>query len=54
MSSSPDGGESHGVANGDTTVYEEFSCDDAMIAAIRDTADEDAWIQSTLAVPIEE
>jgi len=62
MSSTSDSGDfdgssddgSHGLSNADTTVYEEFSCDDAMIATIRDTSDEDAWIRSSLAVPIEE
>jgi hypothetical protein len=50
-------GDSYGPARAeavDALVYEEFSCDEAMIVAVRDTADEDAWVQSTLAVPIRE
>jgi hypothetical protein len=35
-------------------VYEEFSCEDALLATVFDTERSDRWIQTTLVVPVEE
>jgi len=39
---------------GSTVVYEEFSCEDALLATVFDTERSDRWIQTTLVVPVEE
>jgi hypothetical protein len=35
-------------------VYEEFSCEDALLATVYDTERSDRWIQTTHVVPVEE
>jgi hypothetical protein len=39
---------------GPEVVYEEFSCEDHLLATVFDTERSDRWIQTTLVVPIEE
>lgn len=35
-------------------VYEEFSCEDALLATVFDTDRSNRWIQTTVVVPVEE
>lgn len=37
----------------DALVYEEFSCESALLATVRESDRADRWIQSTVVVPIE-
>ena len=37
-----------------SVVYEEFSCEDALLATVRDCDRPDRWIQTTMVVPVEE
>lgn len=36
-----------------TLVYDEFSCEDALLATVYDTDRPDRWIQTTVVVPVE-